>query len=168
MSKRQKLTGAAIRSREEMERLVGELCDLTIRHDAMKVAMDEELSAVRERYEVGLNAMRESLDDKLAVARDWSEENQSQFGDRKSIEMTHGTIGFRTGTPKLKTLPGWTWDRVLDFLRFHFPDFVRHKEEPDKEVIIANRDALGPDSLREMGVKIQQDESSSSSPSVNP
>ncbi|MCX7009660.1 MAG: host-nuclease inhibitor Gam family protein [Kiritimatiellaeota bacterium] len=158
MSKRLKITGSPILSRDAMERLVGEICELTIRRDTEKLNMDEEMQHVRDRHQVSLCEVEEQLEAKLVLAKDWSERNPEEFGARKSIDMTHGTVGFRTGQPKLKTLAGWTWERVKDTLGLILPDYIRTKAEVDKERLLADREALA-DVLRKVGVRVEQDES---------
>ena len=68
-------------------------------------------------------------------------------------------MGFRTGTPALKTLKGFTWESVKNLLKEFLPGYVRTKEEADKEKLLADREkeevaALFP----KVGVKVTQDE----------
>ena len=75
------------------------------------------------------------------------------------METTHGTLGFRTGTPALKTQKGFTWESVKNLLKEFLPGYVRTKEEADKEKLLADREkeevaALFP----KVGVKVTQDE----------
>ena len=39
------------------------------------------------------------------------------FGKRRSIGSPYGTVGFRLGTPRLKTIKGSDWNQVLDGLK---------------------------------------------------
>ena len=87
-------------------------------------------------------------------------ENRDElFTKRKSLETTHGTIGFRTGTPKLKTLKGFTWNAVVNMLKEFLPGYVRTSEEANKEKLLADREseevvALFP----KVGITVVQDE----------
>lgn len=160
MAKRIKSNGPAITTRAQMERVVADICELTIFKDRQMAAMDKRLMEIREEYEGTLGKAQEELDAKMAMARDWAEANPGEFSGRKSIEMVHGTVGWRTGTPKLKLLTGWTWNRVLEFLVINkLVDFIRSKQEVDKEVILANRDCIKEETLRQIGVKVVQEES---------
>lgn len=158
---RQKLSTPAIQTRAEMEGLVGDICAATIKQDSLLAAMDDELQIVRARYEASLAEVSKSLDAGLALAQDWAEAHPSEFGKQKSIEMLHGVVGWRTGTPKAKTLAGWTWDRVLSVI-VSIPKFAKRyariSEEVNKEALIADRELLAPEELREIGVRIVQDE----------
>jgi phage host-nuclease inhibitor protein Gam len=69
------------------------------------------------------------------------------------------TIGFRTGTPKLKTLKGFTWGAVTNLLKEFLPAYVRTSEEPAKDKLLADREdevvsALFP----KVGISVTQDE----------
>lgn len=145
-------------SREEMEALVGEIAALSIDRDSMTVEMDERLQAIRSEYEASLADNRLQLDAKLEAARLWALANPESFGEKKSIEMVHGIIGFRIGMPKLKTLRGCTWNFVLEQLaRLRLTNYIRSKAEPDRERIIADRDKLS-DRLAALGVEVVQEE----------
>ena len=68
-------------------------------------------------------------------------------------------LAYRTGTPALKPLRGWTWAKVLDKLRTHrgWKKFVRVSEEVDKEAILARRKSLSK-VLELVGVRVEQAE----------
>ena len=56
--------------------------------------------------------------------------------------MAHGVIGFRTGTPKLKTLKGFTWASALQLTKEFLPGYVRLTEELAKDKMLADREAM--------------------------
>lgn len=150
-----------ISTREQAERVLGELAGLAIQRDAHVNEMNAAIVAIREAHEEPLAAIAKQMDEKTELLRGWAESNPEEFGKRKSIDMTHGTLGFRTGTPKLKTIAGWTWARVLDALRASIEDnWLRTKVEVDKERMLADH-AAGTASdavLKSYGVKVVQDE----------
>lgn len=156
MTKRVKLTGPSIQTREQMERLVGDICRLTIFVDQTRTIMDARIMDIREEYEQQLGDADQELTQLMALARDWAEAHPEEFSVRKSIEMTHGTVGFRTGQPALKTVAGWTWARVLELLSERY---VRVRRDPDKEKLLADREAIGADGLRKLGLRVVQEES---------
>ena len=49
---------------------------------------------------------------------------------------------FRSGTPKLKTRKGFTWQAVTELLKLHLPAYVRKVEEPAKDLLLTARDFL--------------------------
>lgn len=88
-----------------------------------------------------LDAEREEAFDTLQA---YAVENKAElFTKKKSLDMTHGTIGYRTGTPKLKTLKGFTWASALNLVREFLPSFIRTTEEIAKDKLLADRDAEG-------------------------
>ena len=125
----------------------------------MTAAMDEQIQAVREQYEAQLAAQNADLDQRMTLARFWSEANPQEFGAARSIETVHGVVGWRTGQPALKTLPGWTFDRVLQTLKtMGVLGYIRVKEEVHKQNLLADREALGLEKLRELGLRVVQEE----------
>jgi phage host-nuclease inhibitor protein Gam len=75
------------------------------------------------------------------------------------MEMVHGVIGFRTGTPKLKTLKGFTWGAVTNLLKEFLPSYVRVSEEPAKDRLLADREVPETASLfPKVGIFVDQDE----------
>ena len=151
-----------IRSREEMERLVGEIATLKNQQTQAQAEIDERILKLREAREVELSAIAEQLDEKTEMALRWAAANGLEFGTRKSIVMTHGTVGFRTGNPKLKPAPKYTLAKVLETIQ-RSPTFarsyIRTKQEVDREKLLADRDDLGADALKVLGLKVVQEES---------
>jgi phage host-nuclease inhibitor protein Gam len=156
---RNKNTQPIIRTREAMEILIGEIAALKNQQRFLTAAMDGQIQSIREQYEPKLAAQNEALDQKMEHARVWSEANLHEFGAARSIETVHGAIGWRTGQPALKTLPGWTFDRVLQTLKITgAAGYIRVKEEVHKQNLLSDREALGAEKLRELGLRVVQEE----------
>lgn len=160
MSNRIKLTVAAPRTREEMETLVGDIAALKIKERQLTAEMDLKIKTVKDHYQGQLSGLNESLGQKMPRALAWAEAHPEDFGKLRSIEMLHGTLGWRTNTPSLKTLSGWTWDRVLEKVKSTgiMPGYLRIKEELNKQAILGDREIVGDDGLRAIGLKVVQDE----------
>lgn len=123
--------------------------------ESAKITADIELQCakIREKYAGRLAELAE-LDAAKTVAFDtlqsFATENQSElFSKKKSLDMAHGVIGFRTGTPKLKTLKGFTWASALQLVKEFLPGYVRTTEEVAKDKLLADRD---------MEMKVKDDE----------
>lgn len=88
------------------------------------------------------------------------ENKDTQFSKKKSLELSHGVIGFRIGTPKLKNKKGFTWAAVINLLKEFLPGYVRTVDEPAKDKLLADRndEAVAP-LLEKVGVEVVQDES---------
>jgi phage host-nuclease inhibitor protein Gam len=163
MINRIKLKSPAVKTRADVEALVREIAGLKLNEKILTASMDTEIQAVREDYQSRLGGISELLAEKTDAARAWAEANRADFGQRRSLEFAHGVIGFRTGTPKLKTLVKWKWDGVLQALlesRWGAA-YIRVKEEINKEQIIADVTAqlLGEGDLRKAGAQVVQEES---------
>lgn len=158
MSKtRIKTTASPIRTRDEMEALVGDIARLKAKEQQYTAEMNQRVTEVRRDYEAGLSGVQDELSGKMALARDWAEAHPEEFGKARSIAMTHGDVGWRIGNPTLKTLSGWTWDRVLEKLRGGgaWLKYLRVKQEVNKEALLADREVIA---LSEAGCRVVQDE----------
>jgi phage host-nuclease inhibitor protein Gam len=155
--KRIKSNGPVIKSREELESVVGEICQRTIKRDEITARMDDQLKAVRTQFEAQFAYIDNRLEELTALARQWAEANPETFKPAKSLVLTHGLIGWRTGMPKLKPLSGWTWKTVLEYCRGNRIEYVRTQEEVNREQILADRKLLGK-TMSQLGVKVVQDE----------
>jgi phage host-nuclease inhibitor protein Gam len=160
MSKnRVKVAAQNVRTREEMEALVGKIALLKNREREIKSVMDAEIIEVKSRYEESLGPVRSALEVGMECAREWANAHPEEFGKSKSIDMTQAVIGFRTGQPQLKTLRGWTWDRILEKLSLTALGqvFIRVKKEVDKQALMR---AMGDDEeqLRAHGLRLAQEE----------
>lgn len=155
-----KNTQPALRTRSDVEAVLNDISLVTINRNRAHLAMDAEITAIKERHEASITECNKLLAEKTDLIRSWAEANPSEFGHAKSLDLFHAVIGWRTGQPQLKTLSGWTWDRVLEKLKSagrHF--YIRSKEEVNKQQIIADRELLTPEELRNLGVRVIQDES---------
>ncbi|MCX6277689.1 MAG: host-nuclease inhibitor Gam family protein [Bacteroidetes bacterium] len=122
--------------------------------------MDVEITRIREKYQDDLAKLQERKDKSFEAMQTFAIENRDElFSKKKSVEFTHGVIGFRTGTPKLKTLKGFTWGAVTNLLSEFLPAYVRMTKEPAKDLLLCARDM--PD-ISEMfpkvGIFVDQDE----------
>jgi phage host-nuclease inhibitor protein Gam len=149
-------------SREEAESFVNDIALSENRRRVLAAEMDDKILAIREAYTPALDQCGADIKTKSALVQAWAEANPDEFSKKKHVDFFAGKVGFRTGTPKLKCVTGWTFARVLEKLlsvKWGLA-WVRVKEEIDKEGIIASfsNGTLQPGDLREIGVKIEQDE----------
>lgn len=119
--------------------------------------MSAEKTAIDEKYSARIGALQKERDEKFEQLQVYAEANPDLFTKKKSYELTHGTIGFRTGTPKLSLLKGFKWDAVLALAKKVLPTYVRVAESVDKDGMLADRAKLG-DKLAAVGVEVKQDE----------
>lgn len=146
-------------SRDAAEAAFAEFADADARQQQLTAKMDVEITRIREKYQDDLAKHQERKDAQMAILEAFATQNPELFVKRKSVEMAHGMLGYRTGTPKLKTMKGFTWGSVLNLVKEFLPDFVRSKEELDKEALInAREDKTVSDQFRKCGVMVDQDE----------
>ena len=110
-----------------------------------KITADIELQCakIREKYASKLAELEGEKEKAFDTLQAYALENQTElFSKKKSLEMAHGVIGFRTGTPKLKTLKGFTWASALQLVKEFLPDYVRQTEELAKDKMLADREAM--------------------------
>jgi len=108
-----------------------------------KITAEIELQCakIREKRQGELAQLTEERDGAFDVLQSYATEKKDElFAKRKSLEMSHGVIGFRTGTPKLKTAKGHTWASVLELVKRIMPGYVRTSEELAKDRLLADRE----------------------------
>lgn len=126
-----------------------------------------ECTKIRDKYSERLAALTVSRDLAFDTLNSYATENKAElFSKKKSLDMAHGTIGFRTGTPKLKTLRGFTWAKALPLVKEYLPGYIRTNEEVAKDKMLADRDSkLGVNQepmsglMAKCGIEVVQDES---------
>lgn len=101
-----------------------------------------ECTKIREKYAPQLAALGTAKDLAFDTLNSFATENKDTLFSKKkkSLDMAHGVIGFRTGTPKLKTLKGFTWLKALPLVKEFLPKYIRTTEEVAKDKLLADRD----------------------------
>jgi phage host-nuclease inhibitor protein Gam len=127
-------------SADAAENIMAEYAMLDAQIAEINSKMDQRITTIREEYAEDLQKLGEQRGDKLSALQLWAESNPDAFTKKKSIDMAHGTLGFRTGTPKLKTIKGFTWAVVLELLKQKLPSYVRTVEEPAKDKLLSDRE----------------------------
>lgn len=141
MAKRESKVVVAGVSREQFEQAFAEYAAADAKFQHINTKMDVEITKIREKYQDNLAALQESKEKAFEVMQAFAMENKDEmFSRKKSMETVHGMVGFRTGTPKLKTLKGFTWAAVTNLLEEFLPQYVRKTVEPAKDKLIADRD----------------------------
>ena len=127
-----------------------------------KINADVELQCakIREKHADELTRLSDEREQAFDTLQTYAVENQAElFNKKKSLDMAHGTIGFRTGTPKLKTMKGFTWASALNLVREFLPSFIRTTDEIAKDKLLADRDTEGmAEKMAQCGIMVTQDE----------
>ena len=145
---------------DDVERLLGELALKDARRRALTAKMDAELKAVRDRYAADLDALDAAAKDLEAEIASWAELHKEDFGERRSLVLTHGTIGWRLGNPAIRLRPRVKAEQALAMVKDRLPQYVRVTEELDKAALLAafSGKALTAEDLAACGLRVAQTE----------
>ena len=147
-------------TREQMEAAFGEYAVADARIDKINATIDVQVTNLRDKYADEVSRLNDVKEKAFDVMQAYATVNRDElFAKKKSLEAVHGVLGFRTGTPKLKTLKGFTWVAVTNLLKEFLPEYVRITEEAAKDKLLADREdedvaALFP----KVGIAVTQDE----------
>lgn len=161
MAKRAKKIIVSGVTRDQMEEAFGRYAAADAEMQSINASMDKEFVAIRERNAERLAELEQQKTESFEVMQVFATEHREElFSKRRSLETTHGVIGFRTGTPKLKTRRGFTWAAVLELVREFLPSYIRTSEEVAKDKLLADRDneQLQP-LIQKCGIDVVQEES---------
>jgi len=146
-------------TKEKAEIIFGEYAAKDAEICQLEAKMDREIIKVREKYQEKLGQLCEEREKAMEQLQHFAVNNPDQFSKKRSIEFTHGVLGFRTGNPCLKTLKGFTWPAVTNMLKTFLPDYVRTVEEPAKDKLLADRDKEEvADLFVKVGIEVKQNE----------
>ena len=147
-------------TRDQMEEAFGKFALADAKHQGLTARMDAEITKIREKYAADLTEQQKNREEAFGILRTFATENRADlFSQRKSMETTHGILGFRTGNPQIKQVKGFTVASSVNLLREFAPDYIRTKEEPAKDKLLADRDNEGIDELMaKVGLVVDQDE----------
>jgi phage host-nuclease inhibitor protein Gam len=146
-------------TKDDAENAFASFAKADARQQEITAKMDLQITNIRQKYADELSELQEQKDEAFEQLQSFAENNRDEFGKKKSLDFQHGILGFRTGTPKLKTLKGFTWASVLGLLKVHLPSYVRTIEEPAKDRLLADREE--PETLKrfkDIGIYVDQDE----------
>ena len=157
---RQKKTIITGVSREQMEEAFGQYATADAEVQHINAEMDRRFVAIREQHADRLAELEQVKADAFEKMQVFATENREElFTKRRSIETTHGTIGFRIGMPKLKPKKTFTWAAVLNLLKEFGKDYIRTVEEPARDKLLADRDTEECQQVMEKcGIYVVQDE----------
>lgn len=158
-TKREKKPVMKPASMEEVEQLFATYADADAKIVEINAKIDQKMTEIREKYADELRELSDKREDCFNAIQVFAESREDLFTGKKSIDLSHGTIGFRTGTPKLKLRKGFQWGSALELLKKFLPSYVRTAEEPAKDKLLADRDQPEVNEhLKTCGIEVVQDE----------
>lgn len=155
-------TPITIHSRADMEAVLENIVQLQLARAELEAAQERAVTAVREKYREELEQIDGFLQLETSWAEAWARQNPDVFSEKKSLEFTHATIGFRQHPMKVERLSkDCPWPKLAERLT-QLPWGERYLRQPpqeiDKEAILAARAELTPAQLRQAGIKLVQEE----------
>lgn len=151
MATRQKKTIITGVSREAADEAFAQYAKADAQSAKITADIELQCAKIREKYATKLAELEGQKEQAFDTLQAYATENQVElFSKKKSLEMAHGVIGFRTGTPKLKTLKGFTWASALQLVKEFLPGYLRQTEEIAKDKLLADR---GEEQMAEKFVK---------------
>jgi phage host-nuclease inhibitor protein Gam len=127
---------------EKAEQYFAEYAGADAKIGELTSKMDVEITRIREKYQGRLAELSDTKEQAAQKLQHFAESRRQElFIKKKTLDLLHGSIGFRTGNFQLKTLKGFTWDAVRNLVKEFLPDYIRTKEEVDKESLLADRSA---------------------------
>lgn len=147
-------------SSEEMEAAFTEFATSDAKLQKINATIDLQVTAIREKYADQVIELTKSKEKAFDIIQAFATANKEElFSKKKSMETVHGTLGFRTGTPKLKPLKGFTWPAITNLLKEFLPNYVRVSEEPAKDKLLADRDDENVSKyMAKVGISVIQEE----------
>ena len=146
-------------TREEAETAFAAFAEADARQQKISATMDVLITKIREKYADELARLSDDKEANFEIIHVYATNNRDDFGHRKSMDLVHGLIGFRTGTPKLKLRKGFTWPSVVNLLKEFLPGYVRTTDEPAKDRLLADRDVPEVSTqFQKLGITVDQDE----------
>lgn len=148
-----------IQTREQAEAAMDALSLATHRRGKLEAEMNLRLTTVRKHYETELAALAKTIKTETTRLRDWADADPTLFDKSRSLKLLHGTIGYRLTPFAVKLIRGFKMERVVALAKTILgANYVRTKEELDKDTILANRAQIPPATLASCGLRIEQGE----------
>ncbi|MBQ7413837.1 MAG: host-nuclease inhibitor Gam family protein [Prevotella sp.] len=142
-TKRKKKTVIANVTRDEAEQAFTDYAKAQAEVDKITASIELECAKIREKHQSRLAQLECDKQCAFDTLEAFATNNKDElFSKKKSLDMAQGTIGFRTGTPKLKTLKGFTWASALELAKRFLPfTYIRQTEDIAKDKLLADRDS---------------------------
>ncbi len=158
---RSKAVTIVLNTLAEVQEAVRRLAAALRRRTEVAAEKDEKIAAVRETYSGALAGLDKQVKDGRPPIERWALRNLDLFAGKRSLELTHGTIGFRLHPPAVAVedtaaaiaeLEKWPKAFRERFLR----TTVELKLADIRDAILAG----GPDAemLKTLGLAVVQDE----------
>ena len=161
--KKTKLPPCVITSRESLESTVADIVRAKLEFAVRNAAMEREIADVQKRHQANLLLIARDLQSKEAGVYVYCQSNRAAlFPEKKSIELLLATIGFELNPFSVEKLAKRdTWADIaarLAALDWGSAYVVDPEPAVSKSKLLADREKLTPDQLRQAGIAFNQEE----------
>lgn len=146
MGKVLKIKQEAKAAPQTIEQVVGAIAEIGVaqrERTRIEAEMNDELAAVRQRFEQMAAPYAEKIRDRSQGVQTWCEAHRAEItenGKTKTVAFPSGEVRWRKNPPKANIKNA---DQVIDLLKkWGLTDFIRTKEEVNKEAILAAPEAV--------------------------
>ena len=140
-----------IKSLEEADRVLQEMCEIEAAIEAIDNDAHEEISAIKERASAEGKPFRERYKSCVKAMEAYARYSRGElFKDRKSLDRTFGSFGFRKAPDSISV----SKDTAELLQKFRLNQYIRTKVEPDKEAMLS----LDDETLEKVGAARRQKE----------
>ena len=144
----------------ELAEIAKEVANAMSQLKGFEADMEAKIAKIRATYQDKILKAKAIISDGTDKLEVYALENRDKFEKVKSRDVVHGKIGFRMSTPAVKLARGLSKKIVGIAKAAGFEQFIRIKEELDKEKIIASRqDKDTMSKLDAIGITVAQGES---------
>lgn len=142
---------------EDFTESLDRIATLGVELDAKQAAKEKEIQEVTLRHDPKITEIIKEMEELTEACELYASPRRKElFGKQKSAQSSLTTYGYRLGQPSLKTLAGWTWDKVLALLeKSRRRAYIQTKKSVNKEAI---RLHVSVKRLGKIGLKIEQKE----------
>jgi len=126
-----------------------------------EASMNEKIQNIKQKFDEETADARAQKNLIESEVHSFCLNNKVEFLKQRTKKLIHGTVGFRTNPPKVNQLnKKFTIKTTIEFLKKLMPDYIRMKEEVDKEKVLADyaSEAIDDSKLAAVGLRVDQDE----------
>ena len=129
--------------REEFESDLDRFVTLKLQLASAEAELNLKINELREQYKQKLDSLSTDIKPLQKKLANYALANQGTLlpGDKRSAETTLAEWGIRKTPDSVKTLPGWTWDRVTaELVRDQKVDFLNMNTSVNKSAVMTAMD----------------------------
>ena len=125
--------------RDEAAAMLREVGDRDREITRLETAMNDELAAIKQRYEALAAPIKEARVERVEGLRIWAEANRQQLtqGKTKTVDLGTGKVSWRMRPPSVRIARGVAESIVQTLRTLGLERFVRTKEEVNREAMQA-------------------------------